>query len=252
MTEQSRPTLRQVIGRTVRELREEAGQRQEDVARTAREQGLTWSSSKVAALERGDKALPAEELVLLPLILYVSGCGDMRSLSDLVSGSDLVALNPRVSVPAEALRLMIDGRVGDVEVWSLDTPETREAAANRPGPADMMEAMRRTSAGWTALGVSGMSYAAMKRAKDDSALDAEQTASRRLKVPAQTVALAAHAAWGRGLTAERDTRVAERWSSDADARSAQAVRGHVTRELYRELRPALERWRAAVDADGEG
>jgi hypothetical protein len=48
------------------------------------------------------------------------------------------------------------------------------------------------------------------------------------------------------LTEERDVRAAERAGPGGSVRSAQAARGHVTRELYREFEPAIERYRKAV------
>src|SRR4051794_18409181 len=69
-------TLRQWIGQAVRRLRDEHGRRQDDVAVAARSVGLAWTRGKVAELERGGKAIPAEELLLLPVVLAYAGCGE--------------------------------------------------------------------------------------------------------------------------------------------------------------------------------
>src|SRR5882724_9856802 len=61
--------LRAVVGRRVRALREQAGVRQDDIAVRARLLGLNWTRSTVAALERGEKAISIEELVLLTTLL---------------------------------------------------------------------------------------------------------------------------------------------------------------------------------------
>jgi hypothetical protein len=57
--------------------------------------------------------------------------------------------------------------------------------------------------------------------------------------------------WGRSLTSERDRRTSERAGPNASARTTQAVRGHVTRELLDELGPDVgpDRDRRAASAD---
>lgn len=73
----------------------------------------------------------------------------------------------------------------------------------------------------------------------DAAGDAEQRAARTFDVTPLAVSAAAHRRWGHGLTAERDARVADRTGGQTSARSLQAVRGHVTRELLTELQTEL-------------
>jgi hypothetical protein len=85
---------------------------------------------------------------------------------------------------------------------------------------------------------------------DEAAGDAEIKLAARLKVPALALALAARKAWGESLTARRDRRFAEEWTSmyeppvpaltDVSPRWVQAVRGVITRELVAELEPLLE------------
>jgi hypothetical protein len=55
--------------------------------------------------------------------------------------------------------------------------------------------------------------------------------------------------WGRSLTSERDRRTIERAGPNASARTTQAVRGHVTRELLDELGPEVVRRAASADLD---
>lgn len=231
-------TLRQWVGQAVRRLREHCGQRQDDVARSARELGLTWTASKIAALERGDKALPAEELLLLPLVLTRAGCG-RPSLADLLpSGSGAVRLGEATAMPAAVLARVVRGE--EVKTSEVDSPRRAriEAWIEAGGPQQVMSTMRGIAAVWpTTIGDF--------EAAENAAGDAERIAARRLDAPLSAIVAAATATWGRGLTQERDARAAERAGPDATARSAQAARGHVTRELYRELAPALDRYRKA-------
>lgn len=61
--------LARSIGERIRELREEAGLRQDDIAKAAKIFGLGWARSSVAQLERGTRDLAAYELLLLPHVL---------------------------------------------------------------------------------------------------------------------------------------------------------------------------------------
>ncbi len=233
----------------MRALREQHGQRQDDVARAARDLGLAWSRSKVAALERGDKALPAEELLLLPLVLAQAQCGQ-PSLADLLpDGSGTVRLGDQTVMPAVVLAQVVRGE--DIDIREVDSPSIREsfarieAWADAGGPKRSMSIFRAVMA--VAPGKTSRELLAVERA----AGDAEQVTARRLGVPHVAVVAAALATWGHGLTQERDTRAAERAGPGASTRTAQAARGHVTRELYRELVPALDRYHQAMANQGE-
>lgn len=70
--------------------------------------------------------------------------------------------------------------------------------------------------------------------------DAEQKAAAKFGVPAFVVSMAAFGRWGTDFTATRDRLVAEQLPEGADRRTVQALRGHVTRRLLKELRPLLE------------
>lgn len=50
------------------------------------------------------------------------------------------------------------------------------------------------------------------------------------------MSIAAHRNWGHSLSTERDVRLVREAPDDADARSLQALRGHITRGLTDELR----------------
>lgn len=228
-------SLRAAIGAKVRELRERSGRRQDDVAQEARDLGLAWNRARVGALERGDKAIPVEELVLLPLLLATED-GAPSLLDLLPSGDQWVTLGDATRVKADTIRAIVAGEtfaVGGIEAMRSTT--TREEAERG------MEEMRRIVAVWP-----GGKLDDVVRAEDDARRDAEQVAGRKLGVPARVVSLAAWSRWGRGLTDERDARVAEKAPEDAAPRTVQALRGRVTRELYDELRDTLDAYRAGA------
>lgn len=232
----------------MRALREQHGQRQDDVARAARVLGLAWSRSKVAALERGDKALPAEELLLLPLVLATAECGE-PSLADLLpDGSGAVRLGDQIAMPAAVLAQVVRGE--EVDISEIDSPSIREGITRTEtwmkggGPEHLLSMVRAAGA----AAPPGVTWREMLAAERDAG-DAEQIAARRLGVPHVAVVAAALATWGHGLTEERDARAAQRIGPGASARSAQAARGHITRELYGELMPAIERYRKAKQGE---
>jgi len=71
--------------------------------------------------------------------------------------------------------------------------------------------------------------------------EAEQKAARNLGVTSLAISTAAIVRWGRSLTDERDYRLQRRPAEDARPRSLQAQRGHITRQLLRELAATLGR-----------
>ena len=71
--------------------------------------------------------------------------------------------------------------------------------------------------------------------------EAEQKAARNLGVTSLAISTAAIVRWGRSLTDERDYRLRRRPAEDARPRSLQAQRGHITRQLLRELAATLGR-----------
>ncbi len=67
--------------------------------------------------------------------------------------------------------------------------------------------------------------------------DIDRRAARALQVDASHVPGLAKKAWGHGLAVERDRRLA---AAHAEGKNAAAVRGHITRQLLKELRSTLE------------
>lgn len=120
--------LRAVVGQRVRELRMAAGKTQDDVSRVAYAAGMAWSRSKIATLERGEKAISAEELIILPHVL-TRALGMLVSTGDLFDSDAEIALTGKLTVPARA--------VLQLDAIALERPD-----APRAGEADRRAARR--------------------------------------------------------------------------------------------------------------
>jgi transcriptional regulator with XRE-family HTH domain len=225
MSEAKAPTLAAVLGAGLRSIREQRGERQDDIAHLARLHGLRWTRTTVAKVERGERAMSVEEVVLLSLALRVA-------MSDLVSGADMIAITEDAALSARNLRALLDGRRDDVVLPGVDIPAVRQAPARLRQLARLFQ--RTVAPVWP-----DPPMWAVKEAQMAASNDAEVNASRRLGVAPFLVALAACRRWGRTLTAERDERVAEAAPGDASSRTLTALRGHVTRQLVAELEAEL-------------
>jgi transcriptional regulator with XRE-family HTH domain len=231
--------LSSVIGRELRTLREAGGVRQEQLAAEARRFGLPWTRATVAAIELGRRQLFVGELLLLPLLLGHGGAGWGYDLADFVpDDARPVLIAGGAIAPARVVRQLLANPQG-VATAQIETPKPPSGGALR-----LREL--RLPRHWL------LDVLAVTRIEDvpepvwievalEAAGDAESKASAALGVPAFALALAARRQWGRSLTNERDERVGRQTESDdVEARSLQARRGHITRALLHELRPALK------------
>ena len=228
----------QVVGSRLRELRLELGLQQDQVARAARQVGLDWTQSTVAAIERGDRALELGEFLLLPSVIGFAGgwTSGWPKLAEFFPASGRVALSMETTADVDVLRAELAGQLDEDSRHPLgdyDTPVAR----------NINEGVRRQLAKWKRLSPlwPGMTLRNAESAEEAARGDAERKAARKLGVEPLRLSVAAHGRYGRSFTAERDTRVAEQAPADAAPRSLQALRGHVTRAMLAELAPALER-----------
>jgi transcriptional regulator with XRE-family HTH domain len=224
--ENRQQTIREVVGENVRRIRDEAGARQDDVATAARGVGLSWTRSKIAALERGEKALDLAEAVLLAEAMG-EVAGHPVGVADLLAGDGAVRLSREVVLHRKALRRFLDG--DPVKVLMRDIPggRARALAALAKVPAAMERAG--VMAG-EEISVDLMMHA------EKHAGEAEERVGRTLGVSTMDVAYLAVGLWGRTLGEERDRRVGD----DVPLASRSAKRGRVTRQLVEELRVRLE------------
>lgn len=97
------PSLGQVVGRNVQDLRNEAGMTQVEFTARCQQLGLSWHRPKVSVLESGGaRNVTLSNLVLLALALEAQPI-------DLLAGDGEVALNPELRCPLSDLRLYLQG-----------------------------------------------------------------------------------------------------------------------------------------------
>lgn len=232
MTNDDAKPLRKIVGGSVRRVREAEGRRQEDISTAARKLGLAWPRSKVAALERGEKSISAEELLLLPSVLR-SALGRPFFIAELFDSDEEMQLSPGATMPArQVIELLSGADAFDVEVHL-------SAAGVAPLDALMALDARKARRRIQELGLGSVRSSeaeAVERASGES----ERKAARSLGEDETVFVLLSSRLWGRSLSEERDARVAEGLPSDASARTTQARRGHVTRELIAEARRYID------------
>jgi transcriptional regulator with XRE-family HTH domain len=232
--------LRDVVGAHVRLLRERAGARQEDVARSARGLGLAWSRQKVDELERGKKAIRAEELILLPGVLS-RALDQGVSMADQFDNDELITLSARTHIAARDVPAELCGtdRGGTFVRRTGRDPVDMVLDAHLaldPHVIDLNRWVRRAKS----LGLGDTSSSDLE-AIEESSGEPEARAARRVGEHGTVFAALSHRLWGRSLSAERDARVANGLPGDASTATVRAKRGRVTRELVAEIRAFIDR-----------
>lgn len=197
------PTLSAVVGGNLRRLREHRGLSQDRMANQLGLLGLHWSRATLGAVEQGDRPLAFAEVFQIAATL-------LEPPAELLKGSGWVRLSEDATADLAALRkILSDPYINIVPTKCFKTPAFDRANA----------AVAR--------------WGAKKR-------DADFKAAKALGVPADDIDPAAKSVWGQSLTDEREIRLMARAPKGASARSLQALRGHITRELLAELEPALK------------
>ncbi|MDH2392357.1 helix-turn-helix transcriptional regulator [Streptomyces sp. HNM0663] len=257
-TDSKRRPLAAIVGERLRMLREAKGLRQEDVADAAREFGLNWGRSSIAALEQGSRNLDFEELIVLASVLRKLGGWE----EPLIPSHEVIALNEQFNVygyqlPAFMMNLTLpsarpagsgeEGRtlneeeaLGSIETEPAETEEERLKRVARDVKIhdyilyslwpDYEEPKRR-------------------RSSEMRGLELSRRIAERITLPDGSslsdwflVVTFAQGLWGRVPADERDARTEAR-GDYATKRALQSARGHVTRELIEELQEAFNaRW----------
>lgn len=213
-------TLGQVVGGRLRQLREAAGVRQEDVAAAARLYGLEWTRGTVTAIERGQRQITLPELTMLALVL-----GRPRSASTgwaaHMTGGQLLAPHELLPDTAEEV---------DVGGYRMPAQVARRLLGERKEPPAAIS------------GLYPVPRTRKARLAEEALGAAETKAAAALGVSPLEVVKAARKRWRHSLTMEREKRVLPAaGASQKGARTLQALRGHVTRALLEELGPMLKR-----------
>jgi transcriptional regulator with XRE-family HTH domain len=227
--------LGQLLGDRLKELREEQGLSQEEVARRARVVGLPWARATVMAFENGQrKSVALEELLLLSYAFSVEP-------GEWFVGRGWAKLTPDAMASLKVIRAMLTGspatqwrRISE-RLWDL--PQFKDAPNVLGAQFEKLNERLRQAEDYLGPEVSTENAIS---ALEAAAGQAEVRAAYKLKVKPLDISLAAFRLWGRSLTQERNRRVGEA-AREASFRSLQATKGHITRQLLKELAPTLER-----------
>jgi len=215
-----------VVGEAVRGCRESGSLSADDLAaRLSLDYGLPWSRATVGALERGERELTLSEFAVLLLALRA------KPLDLLPDDVAVLLTDPKHSddggtvAQSQALRGLLAGKGG--------RPEIATPAGRRLGKRFSRKRERTRAIAMAAQ------------------LAPEQKAARKLGVSPAELSQAAFDLWERGLTDEREHRLAGR-AAGADG-VTHAARGHVTRQLIAELEAHLGATdnQATTDSSGE-
>lgn len=201
--------LREALRNRLREIRLELGLTQEEFARWVSHQGLTWNRHTVKNIEEGTRDISLSEFFPLVYLLPVQ----------------FEELFP------EDMVLELDGGRhvrGGAELRALLEPQ--QDATVTPKTVRLGVAAEEDRA----LPITPVLGSEEPTLADGKAAQALQTSVALVRGASQRL-------WGRDLASERDHRVqAKLESREVSARSLQALRGHVTRELLNELKPHIK------------
>lgn len=219
------------LGHRLRQVREERAETASDVAGNCHSVGLGWDRSTVTRVELGQRQVTAAELLLLTFVLD-------RPLTALLPTETTALSDGARSTTASSRALLrclthapdVDTDKGAVwEVRGL-MDEVRDLL---PGVMQQVRDTLDKELPGLPNTMTGL------RAAEHTTDEATAKAAKALGATALQVAAAAQVLWGRGVAAERDARTAD-LGQVRDMRARQARRGHVTRRLLVELRPAVE------------
>jgi transcriptional regulator with XRE-family HTH domain len=188
-----------VVGENLRRIRESRGLTQAEAADRLQATGLWWQRSHVAAIEAGNR-----ESVDFGALALIAAAFDLP-VSDLFVGDGPVRLSSDAVVTRQWLRDVFSHRPPS-DAYEPSGRAARKFAEQIPGEKVSFQA------------------------------DAEL--AQRLGLRPEDVYQAAESLWqGRNLHQERDRRIAEMGEMSAAERRVR--RGHVTRQLAKELAPYL-------------
>ena len=251
MSAEKKTKMSKMVGRRVREIRNQYGLTQDNLSMVARERfGLSWTRPTIAAMETGKRQLSVEEFLLIPLILNLA-LWEKRANAKTVQLIDVmphpeawIYISPQCAARPAALRDIIAGKaedawgspwdnVGDTPNWI--TPQGGKSWEKEPvviknlvKKIEEFEAVKNKL--WPETKLSWMDL-------EEVSTEPAQKMAHILGVSPFAIALAARKLWGHSLTEERDNRIAQ---ENPKPRSLQAIRGHITRKLFAEIMPIIK------------
>ncbi|MFI0772350.1 helix-turn-helix domain-containing protein [Streptomyces sp. NPDC021218] len=252
MTNNGKPRpLPVIVGERLRLFREIKGLRQEDVADAARNHGLSWGRSSIAALEGGNRDIRLDELVPLRAVIASLGGWDEPFLPP----EERIILNERTSIRAGALGTLFDQLCmpSDNEPPTPELNEELELGTLENTPAiDDFERSQEVARGIVVYDLMFYTFwprgdfsvsRSLSRLGEMTYRVAEKlTRPDGREVDPYMVVVFAEGMWGHHVGDERDARTSKRGKYDSK-RALQSARGHVTRELIEELQQEIDaRW----------
>jgi transcriptional regulator with XRE-family HTH domain len=257
MNEATTGPIDAVLSANVARLRQGKEWSQAQLARAVRHHGLAWTRATVAQVETGGRALSAKEVLVLAAVFGTALATLYESDAPVVMVGDApwsapwyaaVLVGAYDSVPAKLRPRSSEG--------SDYVARVQRAVENT------MAGRKRFGARWGVDDLPNAAFDALFFAHGDTEVKAARRIGDRTKtlVGANDVAAACMTLWGAEpagpsgegfwgrfrewpelwtLNDERDRRVAARGGNDMEARRLQALRGHVMREMDRELEAAI-------------
>ena len=206
--------------------------------------GIAWTRETVAQVETTNRRLGFTEAIV------VAACLDVPVARLTATGAATVAVGES-EWSAAYLGAAIAGTAGDIfPPESYASPSARTVTAGRGGRAAGPGGRPRRGAGSAPGAGSGGSAdegepePQGRRSTDRPAQAPQKTAERierrlRLRVTASDVDATAQQLWSRSLDSERERRVTDRHALTGG--SLKTIRGHVSRDLDREIAHEMER-----------
>jgi hypothetical protein len=216
-------TLRDLVSGNIGRLRANAQVPLERVAQAATAMGQKWTVAWLQSVEQGKRALNAEQLLLLPLVLSAA-LAHRVTLADLLAGEHVITVSPEQQITSAQLRDVVTGgpslRPFRTAAAAPD-PTTMLMASNQQA-VEKMRTVRDANLGNVDVRTLGQAEA--------GAGQAEQRLAKRLGVPVIVVIAAAASLWGRSLSDERDAQIKEEPAAEAaiTRRLSAAVSARIT------------------------
>ena len=235
--------IEDIVRRNVAALRSKANLTQQGLADEMRLRGVAWTRETVAQVETTNRRLGFTEAIV------VAACLDVPVARLTATGAATVAVGES-EWTAAYLGAAIAGTTGDIfppESYSAfpsrpaPSPPSGEPPVRSLGPEEVPD--RRSGPSERRLPEPGDPGTGGRRSTDGPPPTQQKTAERierrlRLRVTASDVDSAAQHLWSRSLESERERRVTDRHALTGG--SLKTIRGHVSRDLDRELAHEME------------
>ncbi len=235
--------IEDIVRRNVAALRSKANLTQQALADEMLLRGIAWTRETVAQVETTNRRLGFTEAIV------VAACLDVPAARLTATGAATVAVGES-EWTAAYLGAAIAGTTGDIfPPESYASPAARMVERTRPDQlvserlSDGEELPERRRTDRRVADEAGTERQG-RRATDRPAQTPQRTAERierrlRLRVTAGDVDATAQHLWSRSLEAERERRVTDRVALTGG--SLKTIRGHVSRDLDREIAHEMER-----------